>query len=152
MNRKNLAFFLLLTTSMLLGFTAQPRSKAAALLEQSDLPLLELVGSSSVDSKPNSMIIRCEGFHCGRYHELVYWGFDNRIYFLDARSLAPTGGPLQTSSGMPTIWSHRYLFYDRHYQQIYAVDKYDEGTFPNGWSRLVARIIRSSCSSLPLPR
>ncbi len=153
MNRKNLAFLLLLTTSMLLAFTAQPRTKAAALLEQSDLPLLELVGSASVDSKPNSMIIRCEGFHCGRYNELVYWGFDNKIYFLNAHSLTPTGSPLLTSSAMSSIWSERYLFYDRHYQQIYALDKYEEGSFPNGWYRLVARIIRGydyAASSVPI--
>jgi hypothetical protein len=142
MNRKNLALFLLLTTSGLLAFTAQPRTKAADLLEQSDLPLLELVGSANVDSKPNSMIIRCEGFRCGRYHELVYWGFDNKIYFLNAHSLAPTGSPLLTSSAMPSIRSERYLFYDRYYQQIYALDKYEEGSFPNGWYRLEVQIIR----------
>ena len=133
MNRNNLALFLLLTTIILLAFTGQPRTEAAALLEQSDVPLLELVGSASVDSKPNSMIIRCEGFHCRRYHELVYWGFDNRIYFLNALSLTPTGSPLLTSSGMSSIRNERYLFYDRHYQQIYALDKYEEGSFPNGW-------------------
>ena len=32
MNRKNLALFLLLTTSILLAFAAQPRTKAAALI------------------------------------------------------------------------------------------------------------------------
>jgi hypothetical protein len=142
MIRKNLAFFLLLTTSILIALTAQPRTKAAALLEQSDLPLLELVGSASVDSKPNSMIIRCEGFRCGRYHELVYWGFDNKIYFRNAHSLASTSSPLLTSSGMSSIRNERYLFYDRYYQQIYALDKYEEGSFPNSWYRLEAQIIR----------
>jgi len=142
MKRKNLAFFLLLTTSILLAFAAQPRRKAAALLEKTNLPPLELVGSARVDSKPNSMIIRCEGFSCSRYHELVYWGFDNKIYFLNAHSLTPTGSPLLTSSAMSSIRNERYLFYDRYYQQIYALDKYQEGSFPNGWYRLAARIIR----------
>ena len=142
MKRENLAFFLLLTTSILLAFAAQRRSKAAALLEEINLPPLELVGSASVDSKPNSMIIRCEGFNCSRYHELVYWGFDNKIYFLNAHSLTPTGSPLLTSSAMSSIRNERYLFYDRYYQQIYALDKYEEGSFPNGWYRLEAQIIR----------
>ncbi|MBN1887726.1 MAG: hypothetical protein JW850_07035 [Thermoflexales bacterium] len=142
MKRKNLVIFLLLTTSILLAFAVQPRSKAAALLEKNDLPPLELVGAASVASKPNSMIIRCEGYHCGRYDELVYWGFDNKIYFLDARSLTPTGSPLLTSSAISSIRDERFLFYDRYYQQIYALDKYDEGSYPNGWYRLEARIIR----------
>ena len=68
MNRKNLAFLLLLTASILLALTARPRTNAAALPEQSALPLLELVGGASVDSKPDSMIIRCEGYRCSRYH------------------------------------------------------------------------------------
>jgi len=142
MNRKNLAFLLLLTTSILLAFTFQPRTKAAVILEQSDLPIMEMVGSASVDSQPNSMIIRCEGFHCSRYHELVYWGFDNKIRFLNAQSLTATSSPLSTSSTISSIRSERYLFYDRQYQQIYAVDKYDEGSFPNSWYRLVTNIIR----------
>ena len=104
MNRKHFALFLLLTTSLLLAFAAQQRTKAAALSEPSDTPLLELVGSASVDSKPNSMIIRCEGFRCGRYHELVYWGFDNKIYFLNAHSLTPTSSPLLTSGGMSSCF------------------------------------------------
>ena len=58
------------------------------------MPLLQLVGGASVASKPNSMIIRCEGYHCSRYHELVYWGFDNKIYFLNAHTLIPAAGPL----------------------------------------------------------
>ena len=142
MNRKHFALFLLLTTSLLLAFAAQQRTKAAALSEPSDSPLLELVGSASVDSKPNSMIMRCEGFRCSRYHELVYWGFDNKIYFLNAHTLTPSGGPLLTSSAISSIRSERYLFYDRFYQQIYALDKYEEGSFPNGWYRLEAQIIR----------
>ena len=142
MNRKILAIFLLLTTCILLAYTARPRTKAAGLLEHSDLPILELVGSASVDSKPNSMIIRCEGFRCGRYHELVYWGFDNKIYFLNAQSLSSTSSPLSTSDAMSSIRNERYLFYDRYYQQIYALDKYDEGSFPNSWYRLEAQIIR----------
>jgi hypothetical protein len=142
MKRQKFAFFLLLTTSILLAFAAQPPSKAAALLEKINLSPLELVGTASVGSKPNSMIIRCEGFNCSRYHELVYWGFDNKIYFLNAYSLTPTGSPLLTSSAIPSIWDERYLFYDRYYQQIYALDKYEEGSFPNGWYRLEARIIR----------
>ncbi len=142
MNRKKLAFVLLLTTCILLAFSAPPRTQAEAFLEPDALPLLELVGSASVDSTPDSMIIRCEGFRCGRYHELVYWGFDNKIYFLNAQSLSLTGGPLFTSSGMSSIRSERYLFYDRYYQQIYALDKYEEGSFPNGWYRLEAQIIR----------
>ena len=88
------------------------------------------------------MIVRCEGSSCSRYHELVYWGFDNKIYFLNAHSLTPTGGPLFTSSAMSSIRNERYLFYDRFYQQIYALDKYDEGSFPNGWYRLEVQIIR----------
>ena len=108
MNRKHFALFLLLTTSILLAFATQQRTKAAALSEPSDSPLLELVGSASVDSKPNSMITRCEGFRCGRYHELVYWGFDNKIHFLNANTLTPTGGSLLTSSAISSIRSERF--------------------------------------------
>ena len=131
MKRIYLALFLLLTTGILSALVIQPQSKAAALLEENNLPTLELVGSASVDSKPNSMIVRCEGFICSRYHELVYWGFDNKIYFLNAHSLFPTGNPLLTSSAMSSIRSERYLFYDRYFQQIYALDKYEEDSFPN---------------------
>ncbi len=142
MNRKKLAFVLLLTTSILVAFSARSRTKAEALIEQSAAPLLELVGSTSVGSNPDSMIIRCEGFRCSRYHELVYWGFDNKIYFLNAQTLTLTGGPLWTSSAIASIRSERYLLYDRYYQQIYALDKFDEGSFPNSWYRLEAQIIR----------
>lgn len=141
MKYKYSALFLLLTTSILLAFTAQSRSQAAALLEN-NLPPLEVVGLASVTSIPNSMILRCEGFLCSRYHELVYWGFDNKVYFLDAHSLAPTGDPLVTSTAISSIRNERYLFYDRYYQQIVALDKYDEGSFPDFWERLEARIIR----------
>jgi len=141
MKRKNFTF-LLLMTSLLFVLAAQPRSEAAALFEKKELPLLEVVGSGSLVSTPNSMIIRCEGFNCRRYHELVYWGFDNKIYFLDARSLTPTGDPLLTSSAISGIRDERYLFYDRYYRQIYALDKYEEGDYPNAWYRLQARIIR----------
>ena len=142
MKRKHLAIFLLLAASLLLALAAQSRTKAAALSASDDLPPLELVGSASVNSIPDAMIIRCEGFRCGRYHELVYWGFDNRIYFLDARTLTSTSAPLTTSSGMSIIRSERYLFYDRYYQQIYAIDKYEEGAYPDGWYRLATRILR----------
>ena len=142
MESKKLALFLLLTTSILFAFAVQPRSKAAALFERNDLPILEFAGAASVNSKPNSMIIRCEGSLCSRYHELVYWGFDNKIYFLDAYSLTPTESPLLTSSAISAISNERYLFYDRYYRQIYALDKYEDGSFPNDWERLEVRIIR----------
>ena len=142
MKRKHSVFFLLLTASILLAFAVQPRSKAAALSEEDSPPPLELVGAARVDSKPNSMIIRCEGYRCGRYDELVYWGFDNKIYFLNTRSLTPTGSPLLTSSAISSIRDERYLLYDRYYQQIYALDKYSAGSYPNVWERLETRIIR----------
>ncbi len=142
MKRINLAFFLVLTTSVLLALSNEPRSKAAALSENNELPILELAGAVKVESIPNSMIVRCEGSLCSRYHELVYWGFDNKIYFLDARSLTPTGDPLLTSNAISSIEDERHLFYDRYYRQIYAIDKYDAGSYPNNWYRLVARIIR----------
>jgi len=142
MKRKLLALILLMTTIILAAFLARPQSKAAALLEENNLAPLELVGSAGVDSKPNSMIIRCEGFICSRYHELVYWGYDNKIHFLNAHSLSPTGSPLSTSSAISSIRDERYLFYDRYFQQIYTLDKYDEGSYPNNWNRLTARIIR----------
>lgn len=142
MKRNHVVFFFLLIASILLTGAVQPRPKAAALIETNDLPHLELVGGASVASKPNSMIIRCEGYHCSRYDELVYWGFDNKIYFLNARSLTPTASPLLTSNAIPSIRDERYLLYDRYYQQIYALDKYADGAYPNGWYRLEARIIR----------
>ncbi len=142
MKRKYPVIFLLVAASLLPALAAQSRTEAAALSATGELPPLELVGSASVSSTPDAMIIRCEGFQCGRYHELVYWGFDNRIYFLDAQTLTPTGAPLTTSSGMSIIRSERYLFYDRYYQQIYAIDKYEEGAYPDGWYRLAARILR----------
>jgi len=151
MKRIYLALFLLLTICILSAFVIQPQSNAAALLEENNLPALELVGSASVDGKPNSMILRCEGFYCSRYHELVYWGYDNKIYFLNAHSLIPTGSPLLTSSAMSSIRSERYLFYDRYFQQIYALDKYDEGSFPNSWYRLEAQIIRGYNYSASIP-
>ena len=142
MKLKKLAVFLLLTTGILVAFADQPQSQTVALFEMNNLPTLELVGAVGVASKPNSMIIRCEGSICSRYHELVYWGYDNKIYFLNAQSLAPTASPLITSSAISSISNERYLFYDRYYQQIYALQKYDEGTYPNNWDRIEAQIIR----------
>ena len=142
MNRKHFAFYLFLTTIVLSPLTVQSPAVAADPSQQSDLPLLQLVGGASVASKPNSMIIRCEGYHCRRYHELVYWGFDNKIYFLNAHTLIPAAAPLSTSSTISTISNERYLFYDRYYQQIYALDKFDRGSYPNRWDRLAVQIIR----------
>jgi|GEM_PF-5187487 len=142
MKRNHVVFFFLLIAGMLLTGAVEPRSKAIALPEKDDPPPLQFAGLASAYGKPNTMIVRCEGFRCSRYHELVYWGFDNQIHFLDARSLTPTAEPLWTSDAIPSIRDERYLFYDRYYHQIYALDKYDEGAYPNGWYRLEARIIR----------
>ena len=144
--------YLLLAITALAASAAQPQLQTAALLANNNSPVLALTGAETVNSKPNSMIIRCEGFNCRRYHELIYWGFDNKIYFLSVHSLAPTADPLLTSSAISGIRDERYLLYDRYYQQLYALDKYAMGSFPNGWYRLEARIIRgyNYVASIPI--
>lgn len=121
---------------------ALPLPGAAHASQADPPPLLELLGAVTVASQPNSMLVRCEGHQCSRYHELVYWGFDNRIYFHDARTLAPNAQPLITSLDIASISDERYLFYDRFFQQIYALDKYSEGDYPNTWDRLKVHVIR----------
>lgn len=141
MKHARLVFFLVLAAGVLTTFSAYPRPSLAAA-SAAELPALQLAGMASITSQPNSMVIRCEGYHCTRHHELVYWGFDNRIYFLKAGTLAPLGEPLRTSDSISTIQNERYLFYDRYYQQVYAIDKVEQGSFPNTWYRLIARVIR----------
>lgn len=142
MKPRSVAVILLLVVCAVWTLAAQPQSSASAVPDDSHLLPLELAGAVSVDSFPNAMVIRCEGFQCSRYHELVYWGYDNKIYFLEAESLAPAASPLLTSDDIASFQNERYLFYDRFYQQIYALDKYEAGTFPDGWYRLEVQIIR----------
>lgn len=142
MQPKSTLCLLLALVSSLLALTARPPAYAAASFTQDTPPPLELAGSVTVNSPPNAMIVRCEGHQCSRYHELVYWGTDNKIYFYDARSLTPAAQPLTTSSDIASFMDERYLFYDRHYQQIYVLDRYGEGSYPNNWYRLQVNIIR----------
>ncbi len=120
---------------------ALPQPAAAARLAADPPPLLELLGAVTVSSPPNSMLVRCEGHQCSRYHELVYWGSDDQVYFHQARTLAPNA-QLAMPGDIVSFANERYLFYDRFFQQIYALDKFYEGDYPNTWDRLQVHVIR----------